>query len=289
MTEYIYLAGDSTTWGYAAFEKKFGSLLEDRVGMPILKCGVAHSGQLHQLSKMKEVVEKVGASPSLILVVWSPNDIVNDAFYPHSTTIDGWLVDTVHLTSEGRIGKDPEGEIVERVRQQERVLQSQFKAGRWFLVKYSATYNVLIRMFNHTAFGQWLAHGMYDNPKKNSFYALQGASNLLAVLPYRNDPLAIANQKALMRMREYADSVGAPLVVVLLALHENHNAEVRDFLAEKGFRFLDVRPSSFTFNNKNRTWRIDPHPNEEGNAAIAHAIEAYLLEQRLLKGSSPGS
>lgn len=280
---YIYLAGDSSTWGFTAFEKKFGTLLEARLGVPVLKCGVSHSGQLHQLSKMKQVVQRVGAPPAIVIAVWSPNDIVNDALYPHSTEVDGWLVDTVHLSPDGTIVKEGEDALKEGVNQQELVLRSRFKTLRSFLVKYSAAYNVLNRALSQTTFTTWFAQGAADQPQRQSFYDLQALSNRLPSLPYRDDTLAIRNKEAIVQMQAYADSVGARFIIVLLAWHLNQTAEVRGFLEEKGIRFLDVQPSTFTFSEKSLTWRIDPHPNEDGNAAIARAIGDYISAQGLVR------
>jgi hypothetical protein len=288
LSRYIYLAGDSTSWGYTRFEKKIGSLLEQDLGVPVLKCGVTHSGQFHQLSKMKGVIEKVKAPPSLIVVVWSSNDVVNDAFYPHSTEVNGWLVDTVYTGSDGLAQRGSRDDAQEHVLKQELVLRSQFKAARWFLVKYSATYNVLIHALIRTSWGQWLSRGMYDAPHRGSIYGLQQVANRTPVFPYIHDPLAKKNQEALMRMQEYASSIGAPLVVVLLSLHPNHNVEVREFLRGKGIRFLDLGVSDFSFDDRELTWRIDPHPNESGNAVIARAVATYIRQSKLL-GDASGS
>ena len=64
---YVYLAGDSFAWGYTPFRDKFGTLLERKLGLPVLKCGVPHTGQSHQLSKMREVVAAVGQRPALLV------------------------------------------------------------------------------------------------------------------------------------------------------------------------------------------------------------------------------
>ena len=49
----IYLAGDSQTWGYAPLEKKFGTKLENELGIDVAACGVTHTGQQHQFQKFK--------------------------------------------------------------------------------------------------------------------------------------------------------------------------------------------------------------------------------------------
>ena len=43
---YALLVGDSFAWGFAPFEDKWGTLVEQATGIPIAKCGVSHTGQL---------------------------------------------------------------------------------------------------------------------------------------------------------------------------------------------------------------------------------------------------
>lgn len=43
---YALLVGDSFAWGFAPFEDKWGTLVEQETGIPIAKCGVSHTGQL---------------------------------------------------------------------------------------------------------------------------------------------------------------------------------------------------------------------------------------------------
>lgn len=282
LKRYIYLAGDSTSWGYTRFERKIGTSLEANLGIPVLKCGVTHSGQSHQLSKMKGIIGRVGIPPELIVVVWSSNDVVNDAFYPHSTEINGWLVDTVYTAPDGTARTSAPEEARDQVREQELNLQSRFKSVRWFLVKYSATYNVLVQVLSHTSFGRWLTRGMYDAPHRGSIYGLQQSANRTPVFPYLSEPLAHSNQEALERMQDYADRIGSRLLVVLLSLHPNHNVEVRAFLEGKGIEFVDLGVSSFSFDDRALTWRIDPHPNEDGNAVIAEAVATHIRRSGLL-------
>ena len=93
----VYLAGDSFTWGYAPFDKKFGSIIEKKTSFSVMKCGVAHTGQRHQFSKFKEISLTAGYFPSIVVVNLAGNDIENDFAFPHSKVIDGWLVEDTYL------------------------------------------------------------------------------------------------------------------------------------------------------------------------------------------------
>lgn len=279
LKNYIYLAGDSTTWGYNRFEKKFGTLLEQKLQVPVVKCGVTHTGQIHQLNKMKEVISKIGEPPSVILVVWCPNDIINDAFHPHSTVIDGWQVDTTQVTSGGEIVRDSHDVLAERVRNKVRAHLSLWQKPQWFLIKYSATYNILDRAFSSTLLRRWRAEGMYDDSSRMNIYSLQSKASTTPALSYRSNDLARKNQEALLTLQAYADTIHATLLVALLAAEPNYKAEVGEFLQEHAIRYIDVGDAGYDFNDKRLSWTIDPHANEAGNKVIADVLYGFILSE----------
>ena len=90
----IYLAGDSFTWGYAKYEKKFGTLLEEKLGRKVYACGVTHTGQGHQFKKFKRLFDN-GLKPSLVIVNVVTNDRDNDFFFPHTAIVNGFMVENV--------------------------------------------------------------------------------------------------------------------------------------------------------------------------------------------------
>ena len=96
----VYLAGDSQTWGYSPFSAKFGSLLQDRLGKPVAKCGVTHTGQRHQFQKFLEVSSQLGYFPPVVVVNVVPNDLTNDYLFPEATEIDGYLINQARLAGD---------------------------------------------------------------------------------------------------------------------------------------------------------------------------------------------
>lgn len=95
--DYILLAGDSFTWGYAPFEYKYGTILENRIGMRVLKCGVSGYGARQEFIKIKKILEKTKKPPRLIIVGYylgtgAFNDFVDDWLFPACAVIDGHLV-----------------------------------------------------------------------------------------------------------------------------------------------------------------------------------------------------
>ena len=100
---YVYLAGDSFTWGYTRIEKKFGTLLENKLQRPVAACGVTNTGQMHQFSKFKDISQQLGYFPKYVIVNVYLNDIGNDFLYPMTTVIDGFQVNYSITKWEGNL------------------------------------------------------------------------------------------------------------------------------------------------------------------------------------------
>ena len=88
----IYLAGDSQTWGYSPYEDQWGTIIDKKTPLLVAKCGVTHTGQLHQFSKFIDITDKLGYFPKIVIVSLMKNDIENDFSHPHTIIIDGYQV-----------------------------------------------------------------------------------------------------------------------------------------------------------------------------------------------------
>lgn len=97
----IYLAGDSFTWGYTKYDKKFGTLLEETLGTKVYACGVTHTGQGHQFYKFKRLHVN-GLKPSVVIVNIFANDLDDDLFFPRTTVVDGVMVEDVESCGDFR-------------------------------------------------------------------------------------------------------------------------------------------------------------------------------------------
>ncbi len=53
---YILLVGDGFTWGFAPYEKKWGTILQRLLDYRVVKCGVSGSGTKYQVLKARKVV-----------------------------------------------------------------------------------------------------------------------------------------------------------------------------------------------------------------------------------------
>lgn len=283
---YVYFAGDSFTWGHVPYEDNFGTLIEASTGTPIYKCGIEHTGQRHQLDKLINIIEHGAAVPKAIFVFHFDNDIANDYSYPHSTVIDGWLVDAVVADSNHvlihRSREELSSLINARIRNAAIQLRSDSAAFRDPLNRlrrkvsqYSITANIVRATVHKFANG-----GAPTRPTK---YPKLNLYNIPSVVDgrywYRNNPYARANQQALLAFKAWSEDHGVALVVVLIPRHEvtfkpEFKAELHSFLKFNGIRFMDLAGvfAQRKLRPEDLYWREDPHFNVTGNAATARAL-----------------
>lgn len=81
--------GDSFTFGYAPFESNWGTVLEDRLKVRVLKCGVIGHGARQEFIKASRVIARVGTSPKLIVVGYFINDVTDDYKLALLRLVDG--------------------------------------------------------------------------------------------------------------------------------------------------------------------------------------------------------
>lgn len=296
---YIYLVGDSYTWGYAPFEDKFGVLLEESLGRTVLKCGVTHSGQRHQLLKLREIQAEIHRAPDVMLVYWYLNDIANDHYFPHSTVIDGWQVDNKKIDAQGNTVVISNDVLVERVR--ERVNRKpdpipwHMRSSRNFLFNYSLTFNL----------AKWAWDKVRHKPSQlevqmatsapadaDSIYDVQIEKD--GRLWYTDNPIAAENKQALLDLQAHANTAGAGLGVVLIPPPEHvtdrgWHSEVRAFLEAQDLRYVDLTvPFSERGVNADTVFLLDGHFNIYGNRLVAE-ITASEFADLLSTSSSSGS
>lgn len=89
---YILLVGDSFTFGFAAFERKWGTIVEDILKVRVLKCGVIGHGTRQELIKAERVVARIKRSPRLIIVGYFINDVTDDYKVAHMRVTGGEVI-----------------------------------------------------------------------------------------------------------------------------------------------------------------------------------------------------
>jgi len=103
---------------------------------------------------------------------------------------------------------------------------------------------------------------------------------------FSDNPMVRENKSALLDFRDFAERNKLPLVVVLIpvgslddlrgkeGLNTEHYREVRDFLDDKGIRFVDL---TLRFHERGLTanetyWKEDSHLDPAGNRALAEIL-----------------
>ena len=280
--DYVYFAGDSFTWGYTDFDKKFGMLVEKITGTQILKCGVTHTGQIHQYEKLLEIVDQISQLPKAIFVFYVPNDVANDFAHPHSTVIDGWQVDNVFIGSNNQLVHKSDEEL--RVYLEKRTGKLKEKRIFQFLRNYSFSSNLFIQLKQSVA---RLAAAM--SPSTNGiaslrkFYELPIERN--GVYWYSDNIYAQRNKSALIDFQTYSIENKIPFLVVLIppqayGADPNWYAELRDFLENNAISYIDI---AIEFRKKELDiedlyWEGDGHLNIPGNRIVAEILIEKLHE-----------
>ena len=305
--EYVYLTGDSYTWGYAPFEQKFGTIVEKLTGTPIFKCGVLHTGQQHQYEKFVEIVERIGILPKAIIVQYCANDIANDHAYPHSTVIDGWLVDNVYLTRDDNLTRISDEEIRKRIEErllgfrleaEDRSLEARniwWEKARWFLKEYSLSSHLVKSLIDKRSVATPVSR---ETPLLRAMEYLDKDSTGHWIdrmerhgqYWYVDNSKAVKNQQAILAFQAFAVDNHIPLILVLMPFDEvyantHYYAELRNFLTAHGIRFLDLTRSfaQAQWSPGALYWRHDGHLSPKGNQIVADILINELPDVFLRK------
>jgi hypothetical protein len=289
--DYMYLAGDSMTWGSAPLEKTFGFLFEAATGTLTAKCGVPHTGQLHQFSKFIEVTSKIGRLPKRVVVGYYVNDFANDNAHPHSTVVDGLLIDTAVLDENDRPIRLSQQQIKERARRTRQVREE--RDNRIF------GENVLFRLLRRYSITANVANAILHEIKlrhpvdATASAALQASGRNLydrtelicvpRVFPFVETGIYENHAKILRRWAEHAASNGYSLTFLLIPTaycHDNIEfyAKLREFLGGLGIDFIDL---SFDFKARRLKeeelyWMQDRHLTFLGHQVVAEVLAARL-------------
>jgi hypothetical protein len=242
-TRYTYFAGDSFTWGFAPFDTKFATLFELETGRVSLKCGVTHTGQIHQLAKLKDVMAVVGHPPGHVIVGYVSNDPLNDFAHPHSTVIEGLVVDHTYFDGNFNLAQVDEewlrGQAVANVK-----TRPTLDASGNLLRRYSATSHVLQmawQAWRHPPFHPTIS---YKGAVLSSIYSGEPQILRTGVLDAENSRFA-ANKKAILAWRDHARLNGYRLTFVLIPPADHYASKtyfeaVRSFLLAEQVEHVDL-------------------------------------------------
>ena len=274
--EFIYLAGDSFTWGYAPYETKFGTLLESNLVLPVLKCGVTHSGQRHQFAKFKEITESLGRNPRLVVINYTGNDVANDYAYPHSTVVEGWLVDKVGLSEKQEIVRIDEETLRKKVKKRlaRQVLLREYARA------YSLSYNLLNGIYRKVT-SATRGVGREPGNRLKNMYELTAVTG--GINSYDNQ-YAQPNKEVLALWHAHAKQHLYLLIVSLIPprahVSQDYYRELEQFLREEGIPFVNF--TDYMIRNNMRPddlyWTADDHFNLNGNRQYANFLLSVIQE-----------
>jgi hypothetical protein len=291
---YVYFAGDSFTWGYVPYEQHFGTIIEESTGRTIFKCGVTNSGQRHQYAKLVDIIDMVGKMPQEIFVFYYPNDIANDYVHPHSTVIQGWLVDTVFIDKSDKLARLTRAQLEERLDKRLSEIESR-KSQRDFTSRAKRTaklYSLSANMVDYIkdnirdAISQdhlsKVTSPIYNkNQSLRSFYYLPHERN--GRFHYLHNPLAQQNKEGLLDFNRLAIENNIKFSVVLIppksqTENTHYYEELREFLSANDIRHIDLAQAfaDRQIETMDIYWSHDQHFNLLGNKFVAEiVIEAF--------------
>jgi hypothetical protein len=291
---YFYFAGDSFTWGYSSYGQKFATLFEKRTGIPSLKCGVTHTGTLHQFDKFNDIVTSVGRRPQQVVIGYCLNDVENDYAYPHSTVIRGWLVDNVFLDTENYSKVRVEDAwLEEKVRaklSREDVRhspQTGWDAAKRMIKRYSLVAQVLSGAVGRLRAAltprvveQSPPRGfVYEGRMVSTIYSLMSLHTRDGKFRYASTRFTDANRAALIAWSEHAKLNNYGLTVAIMPEKEFYErdgffSELIDFLRLNDIDYIDLTAELRALGAPvdEVCWERDVHLSPSGNRLVAQIL-----------------
>jgi hypothetical protein len=281
---YIYLAGDSITWGYAPFENKWGTIIEKTIGNRVLKCGVSATGTGHQYLKAEEIIGK-NPNPKIILVgYFAQNDVLDDYYFPQFIYRGGERRDN---PNPGKMPTEETYKIVdEKIKNYDEYCtitapsHPSLQKIKCYLYRNSALYNLVSN-------GVKVILGKSD--KKDG-----------SIFPDPED-MYEANFESILKFRGLAWENDSKLIFVMIPSREEvypelfgksvskAKSKVMEFMDENDIEYINLESDFKDIANKRTElgvgnpgdlyWNIEWHPSVLGNLAISKSVIDYIYEK----------
>jgi hypothetical protein len=275
---YVYLAGDSFTWGYAPLESKFGTLLEKFIKRPVLKCGVSNSGQMHQLNKFLEITNKVGRLPEVVIVNVFKNDICDDFAFPYSVVIDGYMVGDAFVKYDGmgkpHIIRKSLGELKEKFRLQNKVeiiRRNRVEKFKTFIKRYSATALIINGVYE-----KFIEGGVFVDEVKT-----QVPCSREPLYPFEKS-FAAKNKEVIEKWITHSLRNRYKLYFSLIPSRTSESeyySKLKKFLKSKQASFIDFQLyiEKNKLDKKSLYWKLDGHFNVRGNLIYSEFLRNSIF------------
>ena len=316
---YILVAGDSNSWGYVPYEKNWSYLLEKKIKIKILNCGVPAYSTIQELHKTKKILgegyeKKNLHKPRLIILQYTfNNDFLGDYLFPQYKVQNNILTTNKYLDNiyKGTLRYKEENKF-------------------WDKLKYDLNEKFYLFRVLHRS------HSFLKKKTKHSSNKKEGSSDIsapprfiltsfdLSYLNFKKFPWAKKAWKAhlenILEFKKISDDVGAELLFVFWgdlpdysrkhfkqALNLNKNLKKGEqiitlnndkllfkFLDENNINYLDLSKLAWDLvGYKSLTdegeklrdvliWRNDNHLNVEGNKFMSEKIYNKLLNDNII-------
>ena len=148
---FILLVGDSFSWGYVPLEQNWGKGVERQTGLRVLTCGVPGYGTKGEFLKARQVIQRAGRKPQLLIVGHFINDPIDDYLHPRCRVVEGYPLEArgIGEFSTGTIREKTEDTLREELENwqrygvPERPRHPTWKRIKRFLNEHSVSYRLL--------------------------------------------------------------------------------------------------------------------------------------------------
>ena len=316
---YILVAGDSNSWGYVPYEKNWSYLLEKKIKIKILNCGVPAYSTFQELHKTKKILgegyeKKNLHKPRLIILQYTfNNDFLGDYLFPQYKVQNNILTTNKYLDNiyKGTLRYKEENKF-------------------WDKLKYDLNEKFYFFRALHRSHSFLKKKTKYSSKKKESSSDINTPPRFiltsfdLSYLNFKKFPWAKKAWKAhlenILEFKKISDDVGAKLLFVFwgdlpdysrkhfkqaLNLNKKFKKEEQiitlnndkllfKFLEENNINYLDLSKLAWDLvGYKSLTdegeklrdvliWKNDNHLNVEGNKFMSEKIYNKLLNDNII-------
>ncbi|KKU80217.1 MAG: hypothetical protein UY07_C0049G0007 [Parcubacteria group bacterium GW2011_GWA1_47_8] len=271
-TPYLYMAGDSLTWGFSPFEEMWGTRVQALLGIRTVKCGVTGGyGTKQEFIKTSRNLARLPAPELIIVEHFSGNDIDEDANFPINTVYNGYLVPNL---AKGGVTEEQAQEKYARFDAMcttEPPAYPTIQRVRCFLSNHSVLYNFVkkdIRRAILSIFPQSILEKM----------DLIAHEKRVVVASSNTD-----YEKHLGNILEFKKLAKEKKAKLLFVLVPGEDERLLPFLKKEGISYLDLGPLFEKYSKvKPLHWKINGHWNIAGQNLAGFAVAKFIIENDLV-------
>ena len=316
---YILVAGDSNSWGYVPYEKNWSYLLEKKIKIKILNCGVPAYSTIQELHKTKKILgegyeKKNLHKPRLIILQYTfNNDFLGDYLFPQYKVQNNILTTNKYLDNiyKGTLRYKEENKFWDKLKYD---LNEKFYL---FRVLHRSHYFLREKIKN-----------FYNKKEDSSDFSIPPRFVLtsfdLSYLNFEKFPWAKKawkdHLKNILKFKKISDDIDAEFLFVFwgnlpeyIRKHFEESININNklkkeeqiitlnndkllfkFLEQNNINYLNLSKLAWDLVGYNSLtdqgqklrdlliWRNDNHPNFEGNKFISEKIYNKLLDDNII-------